>query len=202
MNEPRLITESGQEARIAAIIEPALADLGFRLVRVRLTGMNGLTLQIMAERPDGTMSIEDCEAASRAVSPVLDIADPIAAPYNLEVSSPGIDRPLVRFSDFADWTGHRVKIETRSLIDGRKRFKGRIASVDENNVTLARADAADDESEKFVVPLGEIAEARLRLDDDLIREALRRDKALRQANKDHADQDPADSEDEKHEVSG
>ena len=183
LNEPRLITESGQEARIAAIVEPALADLGFRLVRIRLTSMNGLTLQIMAERPDGTMSIEDCEAASRAVSPVLDIADPIAAPYNLEVSSPGIDRPLVRLSDFVSWTGHKAKIETRALIDGRKRFKGRIAAVDENRVTLGREDAPEGEPAEFVVPLAEIAEARLTLDDNLIRGALRRDKALREANK-------------------
>ncbi|MCB2077576.1 MAG: ribosome maturation factor RimP [Novosphingobium sp.] len=183
MNEPRIIAETGQEARVAAIVEPVLADLGFRLVRIRLSGMNGLTLQIMAERPDGTMSIEDCEAVSRAISPVLDIEDPIAAPYNLEISSPGIDRPLVRLSDFTTWIGHKAKIETRALVDGRKRFKGRIAGVDEKKVTLTREDAGADEDNEYVVPLAEIADARLVLDDALIREALRRDKALRQANK-------------------
>ncbi|MCG6856691.1 MAG: ribosome maturation factor RimP [Salaquimonas sp.] len=183
LNEQRIIAESGQEARVAQIVEPVLADLGFRLVRIRLSGMNGLTLQIMAERADGSMSIEDCEAASRAISPVLDIEDPIAAPYNLEVSSPGIDRPLVRHSDFVSWSGHKAKIETRALVDGRKRFKGRIGAVDAKNVTLDRVDAGPDEDKEFVVPLAEIAEARLVIDDALIREALRRDKALREANR-------------------
>ena len=109
LNEPRIVAETGQEARIANIVEPAINDLGYRLVRVRLSGMNGLTLQIMAERPDGTMGIDDCEAVSRAISPVLDIEDPVNAAYNLEVSSPGIDRPLVRRSDFETWSGQDRK---------------------------------------------------------------------------------------------
>lgn len=183
LNEPRIIAETGQEARVAAIVEPVLADIGFRLVRIRLSAMNGMTLQIMAERPDGTMSIEDCEAVSKAVSPVLDIEDPISSAYNLEISSPGIDRPLVRRSDFTAWSGHKAKIETRALVDGRKRFKGRIAAIDESRVTLTREDAGPDEPAEYAVPLAEIADARLVLDDALIREALQRDKALRQANK-------------------
>ena len=113
---------------------------------------------------------------------MLDIEDPIASAYNLEVSSPGIDRPLVRLSDFVNWTGHVAKVETRALIDGRKRFKGRILSCDNGKVTLLREDAKPGEEKEFVVPLAEIAEARLVLDDSLIREALKRDKALRHAN--------------------
>ena len=179
LNEQRIVAETGQEARVARIVEPVLADLGFRLVRIRLNSMNGLTLQIMAERADGSMSIEDCEAASKAISPVLDIEDPISAPYNLEMSSPGIDRPLVRLS----------KVETRTLIGGRKRFKGRIATVDGNKLTLAREDAGPDEDKEYVVPLAEIADARLVIDDALIREALRRDKALREANREQSKQE-------------
>src|ERR687893_1017755 len=110
-NEKRLITESGVAARVATIIDPVVQDLGFRLVRVKVTGTNGCTVQIMAERPDGTMSVDDCEVVSRAISPVLDLEDPIGRAYYLEISSPGIDRPLVRASDFERWAGHEVKIE-------------------------------------------------------------------------------------------
>ncbi len=110
--DDRIIRESGVDARIALIVEPVLAADGYRLVRVRLSGQNGLTLQIMAEREDGTMTVEDCEAVSRLLSPVLDVEDPIDKAYHLEISSPGIDRPLVRKSDFADSVGRLVKVET------------------------------------------------------------------------------------------
>ena len=189
LNEPRIVAETGQEARIANIVEPAINDLGYRLVRVRLSGMNGLTLQIMAERPDGTMGIDDCEAVSRAISPVLDIEDPVNAAYNLEVSSPGIDRPLVRRSDFETWSGHKVKIETRALLNGRKRFKGEITAVRDDKVMIAGDDAGPGGETEFAVPLGDIAEAKLTLDDKLIREALRRDKALRHANRAESDEE-------------
>ncbi len=187
MGEERLITEQGQEAQIAAIIAPDIQALGFRLVRVRLSQMNGLTLQIMAERPDGSMSVEDCEAVSNAISPILDIEDPINAAYHLEVSSPGIDRPLVRRSDFDIWSGHVAKVETSRMVDdhegrGRKRFKGRIIKVDGENVVFHREDAPSEEEREFVLALDNIADAKLVLSDDLIREALRRDKALRKAN--------------------
>ena len=189
--EERLITERGQEARIAAIIEPEIEGLGYRLVRVRLSQMNGLTLQIMAERPDGTMSVEDCESVSNAISPVLDIEDPIASAYHLEVSSPGIDRPLVRRSDFEQWAGHGAKLETARLIGGRRRFKGVLTGVEGDVVILRRDDAAADEEKDARIALTDISEARLVLSDDLIREALRRDKALRKANgiDDSAEQD-------------
>jgi ribosome maturation factor RimP len=166
---------------------PEIESLGFRLVRVRLSQMNGLTLQIMAERPDGSMSVEDWEELSNAVSPVLDVEDPINAAYHLEVSSPGIDRPLVRRSDFETWAGHVAKLETDQLIDdgngkGRKRFKGRIVGLEGDEVHFRRDDAGKDEVAEFTLPLGNISEAKLVLSDDLIREALRRDKALRKAN--------------------
>src|SRR2546430_16565007 len=109
--EPRLIAEQGTAARVAAIAEPVLGGIGYRLVRVKISGLDGCTVQIMAERLDGTMTVEDCEAVSRALSPVLDVADPIDRGYRLEVSSPGMDRPLVRRSDFERFTGHRLKVE-------------------------------------------------------------------------------------------
>ncbi|MBV8747836.1 MAG: ribosome maturation factor RimP, partial [Xanthobacteraceae bacterium] len=125
LSEQRLVTETGLSARVATLAAPVLQSLGFRLVRVRASGSAGsCTVQIMAERPDGSMSIEDCEAASRALSPVLDAADPVESAYRLEISSPGIDRPLVRRSDFARYAGHVMKVELAMPRDGRKRFRG------------------------------------------------------------------------------
>jgi ribosome maturation factor RimP len=181
--DDRIVRESGMDARVAAIILPVLRAIGFRLVRVRLFAQNGLTLQIMAERDDGTMTVEDCEEVSRALSPVLDVEDPIEKAYHLEVSSPGIDRPLVRKSDFATWTGHLVKVETSVLVADRKRFRGRIASVDADAVLIERDQAAYGEEPKVRVPFDAIAEARLVLTDDLIREALTKDKKARQEAK-------------------
>src|SRR5690606_26749040 len=123
-------------------VQPVLRGVGFRLVRVRLSGQHGLTLQIMAERDDGTMTVEDCEEVSRAVSPALDVEDPIEKAYHLEVSSPGIDRPLVRKSDFSDWAGHLVKLETSVLVSERKRFRGKIAEADEDGVVIESDKAA------------------------------------------------------------
>ncbi|HMM65067.1 MAG TPA: ribosome maturation factor RimP, partial [Mesorhizobium sp.] len=173
--DDRIIRESGIDARIAMIVQPVLKAMGFRLVRVRLSGQNGLTLQIMAEREDGTMTVEDCEEVSRAISPALDVDDPIEKAYHLEVSSPGIDRPLVRKSDFSDWTGHLVKMETATLVAERKRFKGRIAEADAEGVLIQRDQAAYGEEPAVRVPYEAIAEARLILTDDLIRDALSKD---------------------------
>ena len=141
LNDDRIIRESGIDARIALIVAPVLRAIGFRLVRVRLSAQNGLTLQVMAERDDGTMTVEDCEEVSRAISPVLDVEDPVEKAYHLEVSSPGIDRPLVRKSDFRAGLGHLVKLETSILVANRKRFRGKIAEVDDDAVTIER-DAA------------------------------------------------------------
>ncbi len=182
--DDRIVRESGIDARIAMIVEPVLRAMGFRLVRVRLSGQNGLTLQVMAEREDGTMTVEDCEEVSRAISPALDVDDPIEKAYHLEVSSPGIDRPLVRKSDFFDWTGHLVKMETTTLVAERKRFKGRIAEADAEGVLIQRDQAAYGEEPAVRVPYEAIAEARLLLTDDLIRDALSKDnRARKQAKK-------------------
>ncbi|RWL23083.1 MULTISPECIES: ribosome maturation factor RimP [Mesorhizobium] len=182
-SDDRIIRESGIDARIALIVQPVLRAIGFRLVRVHLTGQNGLTLQIMAEREDGTMTVEDCEEVSRAVSPALDVDDPIEKAYHLEVSSPGIDRPLVRKSDFATWTGHLVKMETSVLVADRKRFKGRIAESDADGVLIERDKAAYGEEPTVRVPYDAIAEARLILTDDLIRDALSKDNRARKEAK-------------------
>ena len=195
--DDRIVRESGIDARIASIVSPVLRGMGFRLVRVRLSGQNGLTLQIMAERDDGTMTVEDCEEVSRAVSPALDVADPVEKAYHLEVSSPGIDRPLVRKSDFSAWAGHQVKMETSVLVAERKRFKGRIAEAGESDVLIER-DAPPAGGEPAVrVPYEAIAEARLVLTDDLIREALSKDnQARKEARKRRGEPEEADADDE------
>jgi ribosome maturation factor RimP len=174
-SDARFIGETGLAAQIAAIAEPVLADLGFRLVRVVLSGRNGSTVQIMAERPDGTISVEDCAEISRRLSPVLDAHDPIKGQYTLEVSSPGIDRPLVRPSDFDAWAGYEAKIELKQPISGRKRFRGVLEGVEGDEV---RIEVELDQLGRQVLglPIGLIGEARLVLTDDLIREALRRAK--------------------------
>lgn len=182
MGDQRSIVESGIEARIAQIVEPEIEDLGYRLVRVKLSAANGTTLQIMAERHDGTMNVSGCEEISRAISPVLDIEDPIDRAYHLEVSSPGIDRPLVRKSDFEDWVGHVAKLETRQMINGRRRYKGVILERNGDEITFRREAPGPDEPAEFVIPVEEIKEAKLVLTDTLITEALKRDKALRDAN--------------------
>ncbi|MBX3531772.1 MAG: ribosome maturation factor RimP [Rhizobiaceae bacterium] len=181
--DDRIIRESGTEARVAQIALPALGANGFRLVRIRLLGQNGLTLQVMAERLDGSMTIEDCEEASRVLSAVLDVEDPIDKAYNLEVSSPGIDRPLVRHADFAAAVGHLVKLETSVLVAGRKRFRGKITEVGETELTIEADKAAYGEEPTAKVPLDTLADARLVLTDDLVRDALRKDKKLREERK-------------------
>lgn len=181
--DDRIVRETGIDARIAAIVEPVIVGMGFRLVRVRLSGQNGLTLQIMAERPDGTITVEDCEELSRAISPALDVEDPVDGAYHLEMSSPGIDRPMVRKSDFSDWQGHTVKLETAVMVEGRKRFKGRIAAVREDGFTLERDQASYGDEPVVDIPFDTIADARLVLTDDLIRDALKKDKAARKARK-------------------
>ncbi len=178
--EPRLIVETGLDLRVAELIEPVLASMEFRLVRVRTLNQNGATLQIMAERNDGTMDVEGCEAVSTAISPVLDVEDPVDKAYHLEVSSPGIDRPMVRKSDFTRWTGHLVKCETSIMIDNRKRFRGRITETDADGFTIERDQVAYGEAPKVTIPFSALAEAKLILTDDLIRDALRADKLAKQ----------------------
>jgi ribosome maturation factor RimP len=175
--EPRLVVEPGMAARVSAVAAPVLQGMGYRLVRIRISGEAGCTVQIMAERPDGSMRIEDCEAISRALSPVLDIADPIDRAYRLEISSPGIDRPLVRRSDFERYAGHLVKIEMAVAHQGRKRFRGTLAGVEGQAVRLHRDDTREGEDADALLVMEDIAEARLILTDELIAESMRRGKA-------------------------
>jgi ribosome maturation factor RimP len=174
--EKRLVSESGVAARVVQVIEGAVEGLGFRLVRVKVTSGGNATVQIMVERPDGTCAIEDCEAVSRTISPLLDLDDPVGGAYNLEISSPGIDRPLVRVSDFARWAGYEAKVELARPLDGRKRFRGIIGEpdADARTVPIDLPDVKEGLPSRIVLPLADLAEAHLVLTDELIRESLRR----------------------------
>jgi ribosome maturation factor RimP len=170
-NDHRLTRETGPALRVAVLAEPVLEGMGYRLVRVR---MFGSTLQIMAERPDGTFSIDDCEQFSRAFSPMLDVADIISARYQLEVSSPGIDRPLVRAQDFEDWAGHDAKIEMAVPQAGRKRFRGILEGYHEGEVRLFIDNPEGGEKLLIGLPFAEIHDAVLVLTDELIEAARAR----------------------------
>ena len=172
-HEPRLIHETGLDARIAVLAEPVVEDLGFRLVRVKCSGRNGFTVQIMAERPDGTIGVDDCEAISRNVAPVLDAEDPVDRAYHLEVSSPGIDRPLVRRSDFERSAGHVAKIELSEGHDGRRRFRGVLIGVRDDTFGVRLDGVAEGEPDTVWLPFAILSEARLVLTDDLIAASFR-----------------------------
>ena len=173
----RFLRETGVAADIAAIVEPVLEDLGFRLVRVKVQGGGTADriVQLMTERPDGSITIDDCEAISKSISPVLDVADPISGTYRLEISSPGIDRPLVRPSDFEDWSGHEARIELTEPVGGRKRFKGVLEGFEDGEVRI-QADTGEHGIQHFGLPVHLISDAKLVLTDELIREALARAK--------------------------
>jgi ribosome maturation factor RimP len=172
MTETRINRETGPSARVAALAEPVLDSMGYRLVRVK---MFGNVLQIMGERPDGTFSIGDCEKFSRDFSPMLDVADIISAKYQLEVSSPGIDRPLVRTGDFEAWAGHTVKIEMAVPVAGRKRFRGALEGFHEGEVRLFIDNPEGGKEPLLVgVPFADIAEAILVMTDELIADARSR----------------------------
>jgi ribosome maturation factor RimP len=173
--EARFIHETGLAAQLAALAEPVLNDLGFRLVRVTISGRNGTTVQIMAERPDGTITVEECAEISRNLSPLFDAHDPLPGQYALEVSSPGIDRPLARVSDFETWAGYQAKVELKQPVSGRRRFRGVLEGVENGEVRI-EVDVAELGRQVVGLPVELIAEARLLLTDDLIRESLRRAK--------------------------
>ncbi len=174
--EPRLVVEPGAAARVSAVAGPVLQGLGYRLVRIKISAEAGCTVQIMAERPDGTMQIEDCEAISRALSPVLDIADPIERAYRLEISSPGIDRPLTRAADYAKWIGHEVRLKLHPGEGGPKRLHGTIGPLVFDAVTIEVPTIG-----ATVVPLASIEGAKLVLTNKLIA-------ATRPLNADGADE--------------
>jgi ribosome maturation factor RimP len=179
--ERRLIVEPGLAARLAAIVEPVVEQFGYRLVRVKISGLDGCTVQVMAERPDGSMMIEDCEIVSRALSPVLDVADPLDRAYRLEVSSPGIDRPLVRRSDFDRYAGHVVKVELTAPLEGRKRFRGVLLGSEGEAARIRLDNVAAGQPAEVVLPIEDMAEARLVLTDALVAESLKRGKAADRA---------------------
>lgn len=162
-------------SRLEALITPSLEAMGYELVRVQMQGNQRPTLQVMADRVDGVaVSIEDCTEISRAISALLDVEDPIAGAYTLEVSSPGLDRPLTRPKDFIRWAGHEVKMETAQPVDGRKRFRGRLDGLDaEGRVCLTLDTGA------VALPLAEVRGAKLVLTDELIRAAIKDQEGLR-----------------------
>lgn len=167
--ERRFIHESGVAARVASLAEPVITELGFRLVRVKI--VNGNTLQIMADKPGAGMTIDDCTLISRRLSPLLDVHDPMSGHYFLEVSTPGIDRPLVRPSDFIDWAGHEAKLEMREMIDGRRRFRGILEGFEDGEVRLLMELEGYDEPQVIGLPLTLIGDAKLVLTDRLLKMA-------------------------------
>ena len=181
-----LIAKTAIDRRLAEIVTPAIEGLGFELVRIRLMGGLHKTLQIMADRPQGGIDVDDCGRVSIAVSAMLDVEDPIEDAYTLEVSSPGIDRPLTRLKDFDAWKGYEARIETEEMIDGRKRFKGRLAGTMGDEVLI--------EIEEGTIGLrfDWLADAKLVLTDELITEMLRQKKATEHVDKaacDHIEED-------------
>lgn len=172
----RFVRETGVAAEIAALAEPVLEEMGLRLVRVIISGRDGGTVQIMADRPEGTITVEDCADVSRALSPLLDVHDPMPGHYNLEVSSPGIDRPLVRPSDFEDWSGFEAKIELRDAVDGRKRFRGIIEGFEDDEVRLLVTLPEMQEAQVLGFHISQIEQAKLVMTDELLSAALAKQK--------------------------
>jgi ribosome maturation factor RimP len=199
LDEPRLVAEHGQAARVAALAERILVSMGFRLVRVKILAGQGMTVQIMAERPDGTLTIDQCEEIHDALSPALDVEDVISQAYRLEISSAGIDRPLVRASDFRRALGMEARVElSRPHESGRKRFRGAIVGVEgeglDGVLTLERKDAGPDEDKAPKIRLRDLDEAKLVLTEELIRESLRAAKALAKGAGEEEDEDSSPEE--------
>ena len=174
--DERFVQETGPAAAIAELVLPILGELGLDLVRVRVTGQDGTTVQIMIERPEGTVTVEDCAAVSRRLSPLLDAHDPMPGGYNLEVSSPGVNRPLVRPRDFESWAGHQAKVELKELVDGRRRFRGEIEGFAETECELRLKAALEgyDEQQTIGLPLDMIEDVRLVTDDAALKKALKK----------------------------
>jgi len=166
-----LVAKAAIDRRIAEIIEPVITDMGFELVRVRLMSGLDATLQIMAQKPDGSIEVDECAQISNALSAILDVEDPIVENYSLEVSSPGIDRPLTRLKDFDLWEGNEAKIETTDLIDGRRRFKGALRGTENDEVLIEIEEKGEDVT--IGLKFEWLSDAKLVLTDELIRDVLR-----------------------------
>jgi len=177
-----LIAKTAIDRRMAEIITPVIEDMGFELVRVRLKGGKTHTLQIMAERPQGGIEVDDCAEISNAVSAVLDVEDPITDAYTLEVSSPGIDRPLTRLKDFKEFEGYDAKVETNELIDGRKRFSGVLAGIEGEEVLINMDEGT------IGLKFDWLSDAKLVLTDELINRMLKARKAAGALNEDQFDE--------------
>lgn len=165
-----LVARAAIDRRLAEIVQPLVEDMGYELVRLRMMGGKAPILQIMAQRPDGSMDVEDCAQISTAVSALLDVEDPIVEQYTLEVSSPGIDRPLTRLKDFDLWAGWEVRIETEELIEGRRRFKGTLAGVEGDEILITLEEGKEEVT--IGLRFDWLSDAKLVLTDELIREVL------------------------------
>lgn len=174
-----LVAKTALDRRLAAIVGPVVEGMGYELVRLRLQGGKTATLQVMAERPGGGIEVEDCAAISTDLSAILDVEDPITENYTLEVSSPGIDRPLTRLKDFDTWAGYEAKVETAEPIDGQKRFKGIVAGTEGDEILLEIDRAKDEGGGTLTIGLtfDLLSDAKLVLTDELVRETLRQRKA-------------------------
>ena len=177
-----LIAKAAIDRKLAEIVQPVIEGLGYELVRIRMMGGKTKSLQIMAERPEGGIEVDDCAKISTAVSAILDVEDPFEDPYALEVSSPGIDRPLTRFKDFDMWNGYEAKIETEELVDGRRRFKGVLAGTNEDEVLITIDEGT------IGLKFDWLSDAKLVLTDELITEMLRQRKASGDINEDDFDE--------------
>ncbi len=177
-----LIAKAAIDRKLAEIVQPVIEGLGYELVRIRMMGGKTKSLQIMAERPEGGIEVDDCAKISTAVSAILDVEDPFEDPYALEVSSPGIDRPLTRFKDFDMWNGYEAKIETEELVDGRRRFKGVLAGTNDDEVLITIDEGT------IGLKFDWLSDAKLVLTDELITEMLRQRKASGDINEDDFDE--------------
>ncbi|SFJ66456.1 ribosome maturation factor RimP [Jannaschia pohangensis] len=166
-----LIAKTALDKRLADIVTPVIEDMGFELVRLRLMSGKQPTLQIMADKPDGGIEVDDCARISTELSAVLDVEDPIVDEYTLEVSSPGIDRPLTRLKDFDVWADYEARLETDELIDGQRRFKGFLRGTEDGEVLVEIEQGGEDVT--IGLKFEWLSDAKLILTDDLIREVLK-----------------------------
>ncbi|WP_039018484.1 ribosome maturation factor RimP [Halocynthiibacter namhaensis] len=188
-----LIAKAAIDRRLLELLEPTITDMGFEIIRVRLMSGNVATLQLMVERPDGGIDVDECARVSTAVSAIMDVEDPIIDNYSLEVSSPGIDRPLTRLKDFDNWNGYEAKMETSELIDGRRRFKGTLAGVEDGEVLITLDATKTTEPVTIGLKFEWLSDAKLILTDELIKEMLRQRKAAGIVDEDQFDEIQTDN---------